>query len=109
MIRGEKYNPVQGTAMRQYNDGDNWVVMQLGYPVRWRFDYLKEDVLRRFIHLDLTGGRIDFYECPDDDRERVLRECPCLVRQGRDLVPVNPEKEGQVYIIDDLSRVNWLR
>lgn len=109
MISGGKYDPIQGSAYRQHPDGDVWVVMQLDPPVRWKFDYLTEDVLRRFIHLDLSRGRVDFYECPDEDRERVLRECPCLLRQGKTLVPVNPEREGLIYIIDDLSRVNWLR
>lgn len=68
-------------------------------------EFIDEDEVEKLFGDDHTeGDRVEYqllFGCPDEDRERVLRENPCLVRQpdGR-FVAVNPEKTGQVYLIE---------
>ena len=73
-----------------------------GEPLSNPFYYVDEDELRKFVSLVGCGETYLFDSVSSELREEVLRDSPCLVRQedGR-FVAKNPEKEGQVYIIDD--------
>lgn len=70
-------------------------------PLSNPFYYVEEEELRKFVSLG-CGGTYLLDSVSPELREDVLRNSPCLVRQedGR-FVARNPEKEGQVYIIED--------
>ena len=67
--------------------------------------FVEESELEKFAdYKPGTGQGVEYFlmfGCPRAEAEQVLRERPCLVRQGGRFVAVNPEKQGPVYLIEE--------
>ena len=92
MVRGEDGNRVP-----------LWRIVFDGDPPR-EPEYIDGDEVEKLFPSDGDDGRVRYsllFGCPDESREEVLRDKPCLVRQpdGR-FVAQNVGKEGPVYIVE---------